>query len=454
MQPYLFHLKKLTVLAFPIFIGQLTQTMMGFIDTAMAGQVSAQDMAAVAIGSSIWFPTMLFVIGLIMPLTPIVSHHLGAGALENIRPAIYQGFYLALLGCIPAVLIFVFSPLILDNMQLEPKLNILSTSYLNFIAWGAPAFALFQVLRCCSEGIAYTLPTMLISFIGLACNIPANYIFIHGHLGMPALGGAGCGLASAIVYWCMLISMGLYIHFHPRFERIQLFFAFEWIRWQAVGAYFRLGLPIALSVFFEVTLFSAISLFIAPLGSVVVAGHQIAMNFSSLVFMLPLSIGIVTSIRVGYYCGRHDPGSTWKTIQVSVISGTLLAILTAWGTFSSREFIAHAYTHDPSVISLAVYLLMFAAMYQIVDAIQTIIAGALRGFKDTAACFYISFFSYWVVGMPLGYLLAFTDFIWLKLGVLGFWIGISVGLTCAAVLFSWRLSYVQKSTFRLHLHDN
>jgi multidrug resistance protein, MATE family len=454
MQQYVYHFKKLTVLAFPIFIGQLTQTMMGFIDTAMAGQVSAQDMAAVAIGAGIWFPTMLFVLGLIMPLTPIVSHYLGGGAYDKIRPAIFQGFYLALLGCVPALLIFTFSPLILNNMQLEPGLFNLSKSYLYFIAWGAPAFALFQVLRSCSEGIAYTMPTMLISFVGLACNIPANYIFIHGHFGIPALGGAGCGLASALVYWCMLISMGCYIHLHPRFERIKLFYAFEWIRWRDVGAYFRLGLPIALSVFFEVTLFSAIALFIAPLGSVVVAGHQIAMNFSSLVFMLPLSIGIVTSIRVGYYLGRQNPIATWVTIKVSIVTGMILAVFTAIGTFWGRQFIAYTYTQDSEVINLAIYLLMFAALYQIVDAIQTIIAGALRGYKDTTACFYISFFSYWVVGMPLGYLLSFTDLIGSKLGVLGFWIGISIGLTCAAVLFSLRLSYIQRRTFSSNLLDN
>ena len=330
-------------------------------------------------------------------------------------------------------------------MQLEPELYQLSKGYLYGILWGAPAFAIFQVLRSCNEGISYTGPTMLIGFIGLAINIPANYIFIYGHFGVPAYGGAGCGIATAIVFWVMAIALSLYIHFHKKLKDIALFHDISRPDFPTIWGMTRLGFPVAMSVFFEISLFAIIALVIAPLGSIIVAGHQVAINFSSMLFMLPMSIGIAISIRIGYYLGRKEYESATISARASLIFGLIFSLCTATFTIICRKLIIALYTDDIAVTQIAAHLLLLAALYQVSDAIQAIAAGALRGYKDTTACFYITFISYWVVGFSLGYSLSMTDIIVPKMGVSGFWIGILAGLTLASILFYGRLRYIQKN---------
>ena len=194
MHSFRYQTHKLLKLAVPVFIGQLTQTMMGFIDTVMAGKVSHVDMAAVALGTSIWFPTLLFVLGLLMPLTPVVSHHLGGNEIDKIKPTVWQGLYVAFTFGVISMGVLYLSPMIFDVMAVEEDLHELAQGYIHSFLWGSPAFAAFQVLKSCSEGMHHTFPTMLFGVIAMLLNIPLNYIFIYGHLGAPAMGGAGCGV--------------------------------------------------------------------------------------------------------------------------------------------------------------------------------------------------------------------------------------------------------------------
>jgi len=206
----------------------------------------------------------------------------------------------------------------------------------------------------------------------------------------------------------------------------------------------KLGMPIALALFFEVSLFAVIALFLAPLGANVVASHQIALNFSSIIFMLPLSIGIAVSIRIGYYLGRGQPEISALVAKVGLGLSLSLAVLTALLTVMFRHEIALLYNDNPEVVALAGSLMMLAAFYQISDSIQVVAAGALRGYKDTRSAFYITLFSYWCVGMTTGYVLGYTDMIRPSMGAHGFWIGLIAGLTSAAILFAIRLKYIQK----------
>ncbi|MFM5687866.1 MATE family efflux transporter, partial [Aeromonas caviae] len=185
--------------------------------TVMAGQVSAVDLAAVSVASSFWLPVILLVQGIIMALTPIVSQLNGARKREEVRPAVHQGFWLTLIVTPLAMIALYYSPLALQFMDVEPVMAAKTSGYLHAILWGLPAFVMFQVLRNFSEGLSHTMPTMVIGFVGLAVNIPANYIFIHGHFGMPKLGGVGCGVATAIVLWAMLLAMILYVKLSRHF---------------------------------------------------------------------------------------------------------------------------------------------------------------------------------------------------------------------------------------------
>ncbi|BAJ02279.1 MATE family efflux transporter [Shewanella violacea] len=448
MNQFGFQAKRLVQLALPVLIAQVTQTMMGFIDTVMAGRVSAVDMAAVAIGTSLWLPALLFVQGLLLAFTPVFAHHHGANNQKAIQPLAFQAAYIAIIGSIGVILFLSFAETIFNIMQLDPELAHLSIGYLNGFTWGVPAYVLYQVLRGCSEGISYTLPTMVIGFVGLAVNIPANYIFIYGHFGIEPMGGAGCGIATALVFWAMLISMVIYMQLDKRFKELAPFKSFHKPQWQTIWDMTKHGFPIAMALFFEVSLFAIIALLLAPLGANVVAGHQIAMNFSSIVFMIPLSIGIAVSIRVGYYLGQDKSEISALVTKVGLIISFTLAILTAIITVLFRTKIAHLYNSNPEVVTLAGSLMFFAALYQLSDSVQVVAAGALRGYKDTRSALYITLVSYWAIGMVIGYILARTDILVPAMGAQGFWIGLIAGLTSAAILFALRLRYIQRSGFK------
>ncbi|MFM5033725.1 MATE family efflux transporter [Aeromonas media] len=442
MQRYWTEAKQLVRLASPILVAQVAQIAMNFVDTVMAGQVSAVDLAAVSVASSFWLPIILLVQGIIMALTPIVSQLNGARKRDEIRPAVHQGFWLALMVTPIAMLALYFSPLALQFMDVDPVMAEKTAGYLHAILWGLPAFVLFQVLRNFSEGLSHTMPTMVIGFVGLAVNIPANYIFIHGHFGMPKLGGVGCGVATAIVLWAMLLAMIAYVKLSPHFKKINLFAQLARPNGSRIWRLFRLGFPIAMAIFCEVTLFTVVALMLAPFGAETVASHQIALNFSSLVFMLPLSIGVGVTIRVGHSIGEGQPEQARVAARTGLMLGMAVAAGTAALTVLLREPIAGIYTDDLQVITLAATLLFFAAIYQISDSVQVVAAAALRGYKDTQAIFYITIIAYWGMGLPTGMILGLTDWVVPRMGPQGFWVGFIVGLTGAALMLGARLRFI------------
>ena len=295
------HSKSLLKLTYPILIAQLIQNLMGFVDIVMAGRVSATDLAAVAVANSIWLPLILTIYGLIMALSAIVSQLAGAKKYTNIVEQTYQTAWISLvLGLSLIMLYYILTPILSPLVTLEGNLEELMFDYLGFIVWGAPGYCLYLVLRNYSEGLSYTKPTMIISIIGLLVNIPANYIFIYGKFGMPALGGAGCGIATALVYWSMFISMLIYCFYSKVLKQANLFSAFYWPVVAEIKAILGLGIPIALSLLFEVSLFAIVAIILVPFGAQVVASHQVALNFTGLVFMVPLSIAMATTIKVGF----------------------------------------------------------------------------------------------------------------------------------------------------------
>ncbi|SET47499.1 MATE family efflux transporter [Thalassotalea agarivorans] len=438
-------IKSLSKLAYPILIAQLVQNLMGFADTVMAGRVSATDMAAVAVASSVWLPLILLIYGIVMALAAIVSQLAGAQKYDAIAKPVAQAGWIALILSLSLILLFYgLIPNLHDIVKLEDGLEVLMFDYLLYVVWGAPGFCLYLVLRNYAEGMSHTKPTMIISLIGLAINVPANYIFIYGEFGAPALGGAGCGIATAIVYWVMFIGMLIYVLISKKLQQAELFKQFYWPNWDEMMSILRIGVPIALSLLFEVTLFAVAALFLAPFGSQVVASHQIAINFSSLVFMVPLSIAMAVTIKVGFSVGKREFEQAKQMCVSALVLGFLIACFTASLSVLFRHQIAAIYTHEVPVIELAASLMFLAALFQFSDFIQVICAGALRGYKDTKAILYITFVSYWPIGLAIGCILGLTDYIVPSMGPSGFWIGFIVGLTVAAILLSIRLRYIQK----------
>ena len=285
---------------------------------------------------------------------------------------------------------------------------------------------------------------MVIGFLGLMVNIPINYIFIYGHFGAPALGGVGCGVATASVYWAMCMMMRWYVKRASAQRDIRPTVPFTSPNPLILKRIIVLGTPIGLALFFEVTLFAVVALLVAPLGVVAVAGHQVALNFSSVMFMFPLSLGIAATIRVGYNLGQQSTEAAKVSSYTGLAVGLMVATITAIFTAVFREPIAMMYNKNPEVVVLATSLMLYAAIYQLSDSVQVIGAGILRGYKDTRSIFFITFTAYWLLGLPAGYILALTDYVGPAMGPKGFWIGFIIGLSAAAVGMATRIMWIHK----------
>ena len=445
MQKYVIEARQLLALAIPVIFAQVAQTAMGFVDTVMAGGYSATDMAAVAIGTSIWLPAILFGHGLLLALTPVVAQLNGSGRRDRIAHQVCQGFWLAAIVSLLVMVVLWNAGYIIRSMHnIDPALADIAVRYLRCLLWGAPGYLCFQVARNQCEGLAKTKPGMVMGFLGLLVNIPVNYIFIYGHFGMPQLGGVGCGVATAAVYWVMFIAMIAYVRRARSMRDIRPLAASKKPDFAVMTRLVQLGLPIALALFFEVTLFAVVALLVSPLGIVDVAGHQIALNFSSLMFVLPMSLAAAVTIRVGFRLGQGSTLDAQTAARTGLGVAVSMAVLTAIFTVTLREHIAMLYNDNPEVVTLASQLMLLAAVYQISDSIQVVGSGILRGYKDTRSIFFITFTAYWVLGLPSGYILALTDLVVPRMGPAGFWMGFIIGLTCAAILMMLRMRFIQR----------
>lgn len=436
--------RALLKLAVPIIIGQLANTAMGFVDTVMAGRVSPNDLAAVALGNSIWVPIFLLMSGILIATTAKVSYAFGRGAeLEMgylVRQALWLGFAL---GCGLGVLLWNARP-VMEMMGVDPILITPAMGYLQAVACGFPAVAVYLVFRCYSDALGLTRPSMVVGILGLLLNIPLNYIFINGHFGVPAMGGVGCGWATGLVMVFMMLAMFVWIRWAPYYKSSQIFSRWQWPEWSAQKSLLALGIPIGISIFAEASLFSVIALLIGGLGANVVAGHQIALNFSGLMFMIPYSLAMATTVRVGQALGANRPRDARFSAGVAMATGLICACISASFMFIFRDYIARIYTLDAAVLAVATSLIIYSAIFQFSDAIQVTAAGALRGYQDTRITMLITLFSYWGVGLPIGYMLGLTEQLGLAQGPAGLWQGLIVGLSCAALLLGLRLHKIAR----------
>lgn len=440
-------LKTLALLTTPIFISQFSQSAYGFIDTLMAGQVSALDLAAVAVGSSLWLPLFLLTTGTLLATSALIAEARGAGRHERIPIIAHQALWLALLlGVLGFILIRSSYP-VFDWLGVEPALRAKTRAFLDGVSYGSPAVGFFYVLRCYCEAQGKPLPVTLISVSGLIIAVLANQLFIYGsdHLSwlswlhIPAMGGPGCGWATALVMWLLTVILLAYVLIAPTFASVRLLHQWTPPDLPEIAHIARLGLPIGLAIFFEVSSFALVAVLISPLGATVVAGHQVALSVTSTLFMVPLSLAIALTIRTGQAYGARDLAAIRLTRRVGLITATVIACSSALFLFLARDAIASAYSADPAVRNLAVHLLLFAVAYQIVDALQVGAAGCLRGMQDTRSPMLLTMFAYWVVAIPFGYFAGSTTLFGHAWGPYGYWTGLVLGLTVASILLNWQL---------------
>ncbi|MBT8768382.1 MATE family efflux transporter [Metapseudomonas boanensis] len=431
--------RALLKLALPIMIAQLSNSAMGFVDAVMAGRVSPRDLAAVALGNSIWIPVFLLMTGILLATTAKVAQRFGAGQQDEIGPLVRQALWLALVvGICGSVLLLNARP-VLVLMGVDDALVTPSMGYLQGIAFGLPAVAFYYVLRCYSDGLGRTRPSMILGLCGLLLNIPLNYVLIYGHLGFAAMGGVGCGWATGTVMWFMLLGMLVWVIHAPAYKASRPLSHFEKPKWPEIKRLLGIGTPIGVAVFAESSIFAVIALLIGGLGATVVAGHQIALNFSALMFMIPYALAMAITVRVGQALGRGEPRAARFAAGTGLATALAYSCLSASLMLLFREEIAKMYSPDPQVIAVAAMLIVYSALFQFSDGIQVTAAGALRGYQDTRATMVITLFAYWGIGLPVGYALGLSDWLGEPSGPKGLWQGLVVGLTCAAVLLGWRL---------------
>ncbi|WP_180033864.1 MATE family efflux transporter [Acinetobacter sp. YH12233] len=430
-----YELKQLFHLMLPILVTQFSQAGLGLIDTIMAGRLSPTDLAAIAVGVGLWIPVMLLFSGIMIATTPLVAEAKGARTPEKIATIARQSLWVAFILGVIAGLVLQVLPLSLPLLGVPESLQPKAGLFLHAIGFGMPAVTMYAALRGYSEAIGYPRPVTAISLMALLLLVPLNFIFMYGVGPIPALGSAGCGFATAILQWLMLLSLALYIFKNRVYQSSQPFSHWEKLNGYWLKRILKLGFPIGLAIFFEVSIFSTAAIVLSPLGETIVAAHQIAISVTSQLFMIPMSLAIALTIRVGTYYGAQNWDAMRRVQGLGLMTATILALLIMLLLWVFRSEIVALYTSDPMVTQIALYLVLFAVAYQLMDAWQISAAGCLRGMQDTKGPMWITMIAYWVIAFPVGvYLSRFGD-----MGAAGVWVGLIVGLSVACVLLLARL---------------
>ncbi|MBN2606080.1 MAG: MATE family efflux transporter [Thiotrichales bacterium] len=438
--------RKLITIFVPILIAQLAVTGLGVVDTIMSGRVGTNDLAAIGLGSSVLFPVMMIAIGTLMSLTSLVAKQEAKGDFQSLGEYLSQGIWLAIPIGLLMWGVLTYADLFLKFLPLSQPVFHLTDDYLDYIAWGLPGLGFYFAYRFFWEGLSLTVPTMVISLGALVLNIPLNAIFIYGWGPIKAYGAAGCGIASSIVMWSMLFAAIWFVYRRlarsPERQEMDLS-KFHPPKWQArIQPMLAMGIPNSLALLFEASLFSLIAILIVKLGTLAIAAHQVALSYSSLAFMLPISISLAATIRSGQAYGKGSRLEVETRVYSAVIFAILVAIATALFTYFLRQPIVELYTENTQVLQLAMSLLVIAALYQVFDAIQVTTAGALRGLHSTHTTMWVTLFGYWVVGLGGGYLLTFGSPYNAPMGVAGFWVGILLGFVFSAVALQIKMAHL------------
>ncbi|MBO9128379.1 MATE family efflux transporter [Bacillus sp. 165] len=433
--------KYFLVLLFPILVTQVTLFAMSFFDTMMSGHASAEDLAGVAIGSSIWIPISTGLTGILLSVTPVVAQLVGAKKEKEVAPVVTQAIYLAFVISLAVLLLgFVLVNPILAAMNLEPTVRDIAKGFLTTLSLGIIPMFVYTVLRCFIDALGQTRVTMVITLCSLPINVLLNYLLIFGNLGFPRLGGIGAGIASAVTYWCILLISVVIIRTKQPFSRfkvLQKFYPVSISAWKDIA---KLGIPIGFSIFFETSIFAAVTLLMSTFDTATIAAHQAALNFASMLYMAPLSISMAMTIAVGFEAGAKRYRDARQYAFIGIGTALSLALFFAGLIFIFHSEIAAIYSKEIYVQQLTQQFLMFAILFQVSDAIAAPVQGALRGYKDVNVTLVMTMVAYWVIGLPLGFILAnYTPF-----EAKGYWIGLISGLAFAAVFLSFRLFKLQQ----------
>ncbi|NEQ23248.1 MAG: MATE family efflux transporter, partial [Microcoleus sp. SIO2G3] len=412
-------------LALPLAAAQLAQQATSFVDTVMMGLLGSEAIAAGGLGG-ISFGTLLLVCsGVVSATSPLVAEAYGQGDRARIEHIAQQGLWLALMIALPATLLLWNAGGILTHLGQQEGTIVRVVSYLRAIAPGLFPALTFAVLRNVVSALSRPRPVMVMTLCGLAFNIVGNYILMFGKLGLPPLGLTGIGLASTLSFWGVLIALIVYIQLQPDLRKYRIFPPRLHLDRKILQELLRIGLPIGILYGVETGLFTITTFLMGYLGTVPLAAHQIALQTAAIAFMVPAGISYATTVRVGQLLGQENlPQARLAAFINLAIGATFMGVMGIAFLIFSRSIVAlYLDVGNPAneaVVSMAIDLLRVAALFQLVDGIQIVAAGALRGLQDTRTPMLIGLFAYWGIGLSCGYTLGLH----LGWGGVGLWIGL------------------------------
>ena len=421
-------------LALPLMASQLGQVVVNFVDNIMVAKLGPAALAGVSFANALYAICLVFGMGISFALPPLISE--AQGAVDDRRISSYFKHSLIVnlaFGVFSMILLIAFIPF-MKYLGQDPEIIPHAADYMYYSALGMIPFMIFQTLRCYSDGLSETLPSMIIIILGNLLNVILNYLLIFGHWGLPEMGAAGAALSSLISRVFMVFGI-LIIFRHWK----NLWIYLSEVRFNMYkSSYFKkilsLGIPSSFQMTFELTAFSAAAIIMGFIGKIEQASHQIAINLASITFMIATGLAMASTIRVGNQLGKGDISKVKDAGYSAMIQITIFMIVAAIGFVLARHLLPTIYMDNAEVISIAAYLLLAAAIFQIPDGIQVVTLSALRGLQDVKVPTFITFLSYWLLGIPCSYILAIT----LEWGPIGVWIGLILGLTISAIFLSYR----------------
>jgi MATE family multidrug resistance protein len=441
--PWLTEAKAMLSLSWPMVLTNIAQTAMTATDVVMMGHLSPEALAAGALGANLYMAVLIFGIGVMAAVPPMISIELGRNrhAVREVRRTVRQGLWAAVVIVGPMWLFLWQAEAILSGMGQDPALSRAAASYVRTLQWGLLPFFFYLVLRGFVAALQRPFAASVVVVIALAFNALANWCLMFGALGFPALGLPGSGLATTLSSLFMFLGMAVVVTRDRRFRRFRLFGRFWVPDWQRFRAFWTLGLPIGTTLAFEVVIFNGAALLMGLLGPTSLAAHAIAIQIASLTFMVPMGIGQAATVRVGRAFGAGDRDGIARAGGVAILLGLSFMALTALVMLFAPQILVGPFLDitkpgAPEVAALAMSFLLYAAIFQIADGAQVVGSSILRGLGDTRVPMIFAGLGYWGIGLPLAAALGF----WTPLAGIGIWIGLAVALTIVAILMlgRWR----------------
>ena len=430
-------IRAMARLAWPLVLTNLAQTAMTVTDVAIIGRLGGDTLAAGALGLNLYFAPLILGLGLVYATAPMMATELGRrrNSVRDVRRTVRQGFWLSMLAVIPIWILLWNGEAVLLAMGQDPELSRQAGIYLRWLQWAILPFYFYTVLRSFMSALERPLWALVVMFAAVAFNAFANWLFVFGRLGFPAMGISGSGLATTLASTLMFLGLAVVVSVEPKFRRYRLFGRFWRADWPRFRALLHLGLPIAGILGFEVTIFNAAAFLMGLIDAASLAAHAIAIQIASITFMVPLGLNQAVTVRVGLANGAGDPAGVsragWTAYALGISFMALMAlVMVAWPELLISGFIDIADPANAAVLGLAVTFLAFAALFQIADGAQAVASGMLRGLHDTKVPMFLAAIGYWGIGLPLGVVLAFP----LGYRGSGIWAGLFSGLAVVALL--------------------